>query len=539
MGASFSLEDGENGERMEESASRLLIHSELTQEYKDATHAVIAECFDELVVTFGGGLLTKFTLNEEEFDLVRRRGVSTHFLIWETEDHHEDGAQDGPMANVFHVFCALFLLSQEELHSLDTKIDEIHTLFDFDKSGGLNRVELECLFQACVEGLARATGTKAPLNSATISSNADDMCDAYGITMDGSCEVSVSMLREWVAGREDIIAYLSEFTEAHTVVGYQRKVEEAFERVTASFVAEACAEAQGEPPEIDVDKLAKIVRELPGSPPTEEEIQTFIKLLDESGGSVEQDGMVSFDEFADAILPWISFGVVDDDGTGELSPDELKLLIWISGGDNTPEPSAQVVLQAMRGVDVNKDGVLVRLEWLCYNSGYDPATGAMKFSKAAKDMFAKMDADGSSEISAKEIKEIFAKEIGVALENMESEAHCCFSQSSRDALQVLMMNAGNEVADLIDEDHSGMIEWDEFYAHSATIAAKQEKIREYAKVLLVQDMRERPEARRPRASVMVRNPSSKSAKKSAGSSPSKAAGGRRASQRHIAMSKGH
>ena len=143
------------------------------------------------------------------------------------------------MANVFHVFCALFLLSQEELHSLDTKIDEIHTLFDFDKSGGLNRVELECLFQACVEGLARATGTKAPLNSATISSNADDMCDAYGITMDGSCEVSVSMLREWVAGREDIIAYLSEFTEAHTVVGYQRKVEEAFERVTASFVAEA------------------------------------------------------------------------------------------------------------------------------------------------------------------------------------------------------------------------------------------------------------------------------------------------------------
>ena len=62
------------------------------------------------------------------------------------------------MANVFHVFCALFLLSQEELHSLDTKIDEIHTLFDFDKSGGLNRVELECLFQACVEGLASQEG---------------------------------------------------------------------------------------------------------------------------------------------------------------------------------------------------------------------------------------------------------------------------------------------------------------------------------------------------------------------------------------------
>ena len=55
--------------------------------------------------------------------------------------------------------------------------------------------------------------------------------------MHGTCEVSVQMLREWVAGREDVIAYIGEFTEAHTVVGYQRKVEEAFEGVTASFVA--------------------------------------------------------------------------------------------------------------------------------------------------------------------------------------------------------------------------------------------------------------------------------------------------------------
>lgn len=500
MGASFSQDDPGH---IEAATSRLLIHSELTQEYKDATHLVIGECYDELIHTFGGGVLTKFTLTEEEFDLVFSlvfADPSQHFEMWRLDEDAGAEHAGGPVANVFHVFCALYLLSQEELHTMDTKINEIHSLFDFDESGGLNRVELECLFQACVEGLARATGTKAPVSGPTISSNADDMCDAFSITMDGSTEVSVLMLREWVAGREDVVSYLSEFTEAHTVVGYQRKVEEAFEEVTISFIAEA----EGEPPEIDVENLARIVRELPGSPPTEEEVDTFIKLLDESGGSVEQDGKVSFDEFADAILPWISFGVVDDDGTGTLSPDELKLLIWISGGDNTPEPSAQVVLQAQRGIDVNRDGILVRLEWLCYNSGYDPATGAMKFSKAAKDMFARMDADGSSEISAKEIKEIFAKELNVSLDNLEAEAHCAFSPSSREALSVLMMNAGNDVADLIDEDHSGMIEWDEFYAHSATIATMQEKIREYAKVLLVQDVRERSGARRPRCSVICR-----------------------------------
>ena len=46
---------------------------------------------------------------------------------------------------------------------MDAKIASIFKLFDFDASGKLDSVELEVLVQACVKGIARATGTKLPL----------------------------------------------------------------------------------------------------------------------------------------------------------------------------------------------------------------------------------------------------------------------------------------------------------------------------------------------------------------------------------------
>ena len=65
-------------------------------------------------------------------------------------------------ANVLHVFCALYLLSAEELHGLDGKVAALVPLFDLDRSGGLSRGELEALFHGVVQGLSRATGTKPP-----------------------------------------------------------------------------------------------------------------------------------------------------------------------------------------------------------------------------------------------------------------------------------------------------------------------------------------------------------------------------------------
>lgn len=184
---------------------------------------------------------------------------------------------------------------------------------------------------------------------------------------------------------------------------------------------------------------------------------------------------------------WISFSIVDDDATGTLSPDELKLLIWISAGEDGPEPSAIVVQHAKDAMDVNRDGTIVRLEWLKYNASCDPATGSLKFSKAARDLFRKMDTDGSSLVNTRELKEMFQSAIKDILTKLEAECFAAFSEISLLEIETVVKESADEVADLVDANADGIISWDEFAVHFDTISRKQDNIREYAKILLTGD----------------------------------------------------
>lgn len=287
----------------EASPSRLVIHSELTQEYKNATFEAISDCYTTLVETFGSGLLTKFALTEDEFEtvfcLVFDDPVEHFRQIWSVAEEEDDDeasrsgeseAIEEGTANVFHVFCALFLLCQEQLHGMDSKIEGIYKLFDFDGSGALNKVEVECLLQACATGLARATGSQVAVAHEEIERMALEILGT------GS-EATLAMIKRWILLRRDVASYLSEFLEARMVADYKREVEKHFEASTEKFILAA----RGEPPEISVDDLRAIILALPGSPPTEREIDVFIGILDESGGA--RTGSVGFDVFSDAMLP--------------------------------------------------------------------------------------------------------------------------------------------------------------------------------------------------------------------------------------------
>lgn len=284
-------------------ACRIVIHSELTQEYKNATFEAISDCYNALVETFGSGLLTKFALTEDEFEtvfsLVFDDPVEHFRQIWsvaeeededETSRSGESEAIEERTANVFHVFCALFLLCQEQLHGMDSKIEGIYNLFDFDGSGALNKVEVECLLQACSAGLAQATGSQVSIGQEQIERMALEILET-------GTEATLAMIKRWIPSRRDVATYLSQFLEARMVADYKREVEKNFEATTEKFVVAA----RGEPPEISVDDLRVIIRALPGSLPTEREIDAFVAILDESGGT--PTGSVGFDVFSDAMLP--------------------------------------------------------------------------------------------------------------------------------------------------------------------------------------------------------------------------------------------
>lgn len=466
---------------------RLVIHSALTQEYKDATFGTIADCYQALVDIFGSGMLTKFTLTEEEFDTVFGLAFGDpkeHFReIWsvalDDEEKNEDGSDDWedaePTANVFHVFCALFLLCQEELQGLDAKVGAIYRIFDFDGSGALNQVELECLLQACAAGLCRATGTRS---AATVGQIEDMALEVLA----GREEATLAAVKGWLYDRGDVLLYLSDFLEARMVADYQRKVEELFERTTQQFVAASF----GEPPVITTAEVTAIVRALPGSSPTDDEIDAFVAILDSSDGA--SNGVVGWDEFSDAIMAWIAFSVVDDDATRTLSPDELKLLIWISGGECGPEPTPAIVRKATEAMDVDRDGSIVRLEWLKYNAATDPATGTIKFSKAGRDLFRQLAGSAEAVVKTRDLRLMFQTNLTDILTNLES-GETRFASESRRELAALVEGVASEIADIIDVNADGVISWDEFVVHLDAIVQKQEKTREYAKFLLAADLR--------------------------------------------------
>ena len=163
-------------------------------------------------------------------------------------------------------------------------------------------------------------------------------------------------------------SYLGAFTSARLIAQEQRNVEAALSTAVLKFTRQAT----GYPPEMTVDDLSVLIRGLDGSTPTGHEIDVFIEVratprshaapatqrllvvwagraiarmheqaLDQNAGAI--DGKVHLEEFQAAILPWISFSTIDVDRSATLSRDELKVLLWISDGVDTKEPSSGAI----------------------------------------------------------------------------------------------------------------------------------------------------------------------------------------------------
>ena len=431
------------------------------------------------------------TLAPEEFDEVFSLVFSDcdpHFelfsvregAVWEKAAASAADAA-APSVNVFEVFCALYLLSSEELRGMDAKIASIFKLFDFDASGKLDSVELEVLVQACVKGIARATGTKLPLLVNPTELAARFFSDALGVKPGERGEATLDELKGWVSAQAEIVEYLGAFTSARLIAQEQRNVEAAL----GAAIAEFTRQARGNPPEMDVESLAALVRGLDGSPPRDEEIRVFLEALDQNAGAI--DGKVHLDEFEAAILPWIAFSTIDLDRSASLSKDELKVLLWISDGIDTKEPSKQAIDKAISEMDVDKNGTIDRLEWVMYCSGYDAQTGAMKFSRSVRDLWRAIDLDGSHTVAIDEIRKEFIKELDAFMARHEADGARPFKPASREILNKLVHEAAADLRDEMDMNSDHIIEWNEFKKHQRGVAEKIDGVKKYASQIYAQD----------------------------------------------------
>ena len=126
-------------------------------------------------------------------------------LFHDTSTHHKLFK-----GRVFHVFAASYLFSQEEFKGLDSKVEALFGLFDFDDNNSLNRVEMEMLFECVTEAIHKVTCTSHPNRGCEQTLVRRCFRDVQPKTG----EVSLEEFQQWLAHQADIVQFLSQFMNA-------------------------------------------------------------------------------------------------------------------------------------------------------------------------------------------------------------------------------------------------------------------------------------------------------------------------------------
>ncbi|CAM9966452.1 unnamed protein product, partial [Heterosigma akashiwo] len=436
----------------------------IAEEYKHTEFDQVHDCRQYFVENYG---ISKMTLNLEEFDDV------FSIILGDTEAHFNlfDSFQRGKV-NIFEVFAGAYMFSEEKLHGLDAKIESCFELFDFDESGNLNEVELELMFEAIIMGISKIS--KIPLPYASVVS--DYVARLFQDSGKDSSMDSITLgeLKQWVSEQAELLAMVGKFTDARLIVMMKKKVDEGLARAMQEFDAAAAEEPEADG-RVALERTAAMLSALPGTPATEGEVRSLRELL----ASVCGQARVGREQYRAAVEPWVAFGVMDEDGSRALDEQELKALMWIAEGVDTPEPFDKAVRAAVAQMDRDGSGQIDRLEWITFNTLFDPTTGCVRPGRAIKADFEALDTDGSGNISAIEMSQILKKALAGVAEKAAEEGRA-ISASSEKIWAVMVSEAAAELVDLMDASGNGMVEYDEFRRHQVAVSAKVKQLRDFA-----------------------------------------------------------
>jgi len=217
---------------------------------------------------------------------------------------------------VFQVFAASYIFSQEEFRGLDSKIDALFELFDFDGNKRLNRVEMEMLFECVTEAIHSVTATNHPNPGCeTILTR---RCFRDLSPKDG--DVHLPDFTSWLAKQDDIMQYLHQYINARFVTGLQDELKLAVTNANHSFNIMANSETNT----ITKKQFLEILKDC-HYPPKESEFEGVIKCITQNGGLHEDDeDKISENAFRAIVVPWLSLSILDVDKNGTIDLGEVR-----------------------------------------------------------------------------------------------------------------------------------------------------------------------------------------------------------------------
>ncbi|CAM9377279.1 unnamed protein product [Chrysoparadoxa australica] len=441
------------------SKGRLNILSSHAEELKDKSFEEVSEVYRSFCSIYGPA---KFTLDKEEFSEIFGQ------LLDDPEDHFRMLAREKEHINAQDMFAAAFVLSKDAYRGIDSKMNKLFLMFDFDRSSCMNEVEIELMMESTIHGIAKVCQASVPEDTSDelhliIVKLFKDMRRCMETE-----DITLQELKTWASSQSSVLNYLSSITSCRMVLQARRMIHEQIAAVMEKF--DAMQRSGGVTPA----RAAELLKMHTGAPPTKHEVAQMVDILT-CGNTLKT---VDRESFLASQLPWVAFNVVDEDESMGVDSNELKALLWLMQEDSDAEPTLSVVKRAMDEIDLDKGGTISRQEWVEYNTVRDPTSHRVGFAREIMELFRKYDHDHGGTISTDEMCCMVADTVRGEVARLEMQGmklRPCMQQ----VLDQLVVDTSSDLLAHMGLGNSGVVDWAAFKNRQGMIHGKFQSLKGY------------------------------------------------------------
>ncbi|CAM9254168.1 unnamed protein product, partial [Scytosiphon promiscuus] len=354
------------------------------------------------------------------------------------------------LVDVSEVFASAFLFAAGTPKGLHAKLETIFALFDFDGNGGLGEVESEIMLECVVRGQA------------------------------GAGDLTLGDLKDWISEREDVAAFLTNFTQARMIISSLELVEKS-----VALGMSMCKEVKVPAPHFDSSsavhagstldgaRVAEMLRYFATTVTSDEAFDIFplvmtvadavmVLVVPSKEGKEKRVDVAALEEL---LRFWVAFSVVDEDGQGTISVQDLKALLWLGGGTSGEEPPEATVQKTANEIDESQDGVIKRMEWMRYTAVLDEGAGTVGYDGGLLKVFRRYDDDHSGSISANEMVTLVRDSVTDAM--AEAPESLSFKPGMATVVDTLFKDVAKDLVTQLDVAGTGVLGWTEFKKNQA------------------------------------------------------------------------
>ncbi|KAM3132892.1 hypothetical protein pb186bvf_015040 [Paramecium bursaria] len=407
---------------------------------------------------------TNSTLNMEEFmdafGGILEDKAEQIFLLLEN-NHNAEGQVD-----VYESLAVLIVFSGEEF---PVKLEFVFNMFDFDKSGEIEKKELIMTLQTCIRALCKLVKITPP-EVRILEYFSEKMF--LDLDSDRSQSISFREFSIWLTNSWELQDFMLQYAMIQTFENAERRTKEQkifFEKLFES--------ASGNKDLCEVDSIGELFqKELNKQNP--DVIKLLLQTLVDSSQEFPDipQGLIYKKAYIDIMSAWSAFDATDINHDNMASMTELRYLLYAFEGD---KPDVFRIKDEMAILDTDGSGYISREEWINYLCVKEK--GKFVFRGHLKILFNKYDKDNSGFLTIPEIKNLLTD----SMREMYLKYKYKGEQDQKD-FEGMINTLAEQILDTLNSDEDKQkddktISWIEFKSYMDQAYGKQEQLRQFLK----------------------------------------------------------